>query len=62
LGATPIGSAGRAPDKKTILGKNSIKKKKKKLKPMIGYKYLTIALGATYIRSTGRAPDDNGPT
>jgi hypothetical protein len=34
-------------------------KKKKKLEPMIGYKYLSIVSGATYIRSTGRVPDDN---
>jgi hypothetical protein len=46
-GATPIGSAGRAPDRKTILRKNSTKegKKKKKLEPMIDYKYPTIAWG-----------------
>jgi hypothetical protein len=69
-GATPIGSAGRAPDRKTILRKISTrdeeekekkkkkKKKKKKLEPMIDYKYPTIASGATPIRSTGRAPDE----
>jgi hypothetical protein len=28
---------------------------------MIGYKYPSIASGATYIRSTGRIPDDNEP-
>jgi hypothetical protein len=28
---------------------------------MIGYKYLSIASGATYIRSTGRALNDNEP-
>jgi hypothetical protein len=39
-----------------------MKKKKKKLEPMIGYKYPSIASGATYIRSTGCAPNDNGPT
>jgi hypothetical protein len=36
-------------------------KNKKKLKAMIGYKYPSIASGATYIRSTGHAPDDNEP-
>jgi hypothetical protein len=36
-------------------GRNT-KKKKKKLEPMIGYKYPSIALGATYIMSTGYAP------
>jgi hypothetical protein len=30
LGATPIGSAGRTPDRKTNLKKNSTKEKKKK--------------------------------
>jgi hypothetical protein len=30
---------------------------KKKLEPMIDYKYPTIASGATPIGSTGRAPD-----
>jgi hypothetical protein len=29
---------------------------------MIGYKYPPIASGATYIRSTGGAPNDKGPT
>jgi hypothetical protein len=29
--ATPIGSAGRAPDRKTILRKNETQKKKKKI-------------------------------
>jgi hypothetical protein len=38
-----------------------MKKKKKKLEPMTGYKYPTIASGATSIRSTGHALDDNGP-
>jgi hypothetical protein len=54
-GATPIGSAGRAPDKKEST------EKKKKFESMIGYKYPSIASGATYIRSTGCAPNDNGP-
>jgi hypothetical protein len=31
-GATPIGSAGHAPDRKSILRKNSTKEKKKKKK------------------------------
>jgi hypothetical protein len=61
-GATPIGSAGRAPDKKAILRKNSTKreknrqKEKKKLEPMIGYKYSSIASEATYIRSSEQDP------
>jgi hypothetical protein len=38
------------------------KKKKKKLEPTIDYKYPPIALGATYIKSTGGAPNDKGPT
>jgi hypothetical protein len=66
MGATPIGSAGHAPDKKEVLRKKKLdkkkgrntKKKKKKLEPMIGYKYPSIAPGATYIRSTGYAPND----
>jgi hypothetical protein len=33
-------------------------KKRKKLEPMIDYKYPTIALGATPIGSAGRAPDE----
>jgi hypothetical protein len=70
-GATPIGSTGRAPDRLTILRKNSTKKgeeeedlskeemkMKKKLEPMIDYKYPTIASGVTPIRSAGRAPDE----
>jgi hypothetical protein len=35
-----------------------MKKKKKKLEPMIGYKYPSIASGAIEIRSTGYAPND----
>jgi hypothetical protein len=57
---TPIGSAGRAPDRKSILRKKFEKKKKKKnLEPMIDYKYPTIASGATPIRNAGRAPDED---
>jgi hypothetical protein len=56
-GATPIESAGRAPDRKTILRKNSTTRIRK-LEPMIDYKYPTIASGATPIGSTGRAPDE----
>jgi hypothetical protein len=58
-GATPIESAGRAPDRKSISRKNSTKemKKRKKLEPMIDYKYPTIASGATPIESAGHAPD-----
>jgi hypothetical protein len=33
-------------------------KKKKKLEPMIDYKYPTIASGATPIGNAGRAPDE----
>jgi hypothetical protein len=33
-------------------------KKRKKLEPMIDYKYPTIASGATPIGSAGRAPDE----
>jgi hypothetical protein len=36
-------------------------KKKKKLETMIGHKYPSIASGATYIKSTGREPDENEP-
>jgi hypothetical protein len=57
-GATPIGSAGRAPDRKSI-SRERIRQegKKKKLEPIIDYKYPTIASGATPIGSAGRAPD-----
>jgi hypothetical protein len=61
-GATPIGSAGRAPDRKDNFEKEFDRKKKKKLEPMIGYKYPSIASGTTYIRSIGCAPNDNGTT
>jgi hypothetical protein len=63
-GATPIGSAGRAPDRKSILRKNSTRKRRRerrrrrKFEPMIDYKYPTIASGATPIGSAGRAPDE----
>jgi hypothetical protein len=59
-GATPIGSVGRAPDRKTISRKNSTKRRRRKrnLEPIIDYKYPTIASGATPIRSAGRAPDE----
>jgi hypothetical protein len=58
-GATPIGSAGRAPDRKSI-SRERIRQegKKKKLEPMIDYKYPTIASRATPIGSAGRAPDE----
>ena len=66
-GATPIGSTGRAPDK--ITGKRGsciyfcqeedMQTKDKCFEPMLKYKYLTIASGATPIGSTGRAPDEN---
>jgi hypothetical protein len=60
-GATPIRSAGRAPDRKTISRKNSTRREeedKEKFEPMIDYKYPTIASGATPIGSAGRAPDE----
>jgi hypothetical protein len=60
-GATPIGSAGRAPDRKSISRKNLTRRDKEEelnLEPMIDYKYLTIAPGATPIGSAGRAPDE----
>jgi hypothetical protein len=68
-GATPIGSTDRAPDRKTILRKNSTKrdeeedlskeemKKKKKFEPMIDHKYPTIASGDTPIGRANCAPD-----
>jgi hypothetical protein len=57
--ATPIGSAGRAPDRKSILRKHSKKKRRRRrLEPVIDYKYPTIASGATPIGSAGRAPDE----
>jgi hypothetical protein len=58
-GATPIGSAGRAPDGKTISRKNLIRRRRdRNLEPMIDYKYPTIASGATPIGGAGRAPDE----
>jgi hypothetical protein len=57
-GATPIGSAGRAPDRNTILRERIQQEDKEKLEPIIDYKYPTIASGATPIGSAGRAPDD----
>jgi hypothetical protein len=58
-GATPIGrSAGRAPDRKTILRKNSTRRdQEEEFEPMIDYKYPTIASGATSIGSAVRAPN-----
>jgi hypothetical protein len=60
LGAIPIGSAGRAPDRLTILRKNSTRRRRRgrNFEPMIDYKYPTIASGATPIRSAGHAPDE----
>jgi hypothetical protein len=70
-GATPIGSAGHAPDRKSISRKNSTKGdeeeedlskknsiRRRNLKPMIDYKYPIIASGATSIGSAGREPDE----
>jgi hypothetical protein len=71
-GATPIGSAGRAPDRLTIFRKNSKRRRRRrkrrrrrrrrrrrerKLESMIDYKYPTIASGATPIGSAGHIPD-----
>jgi hypothetical protein len=60
-GDTPIGSARRAPDRKTISRKNSTRREeeREKIEPMIDYKYPTIASGATPIGSAGRAPDED---
>jgi hypothetical protein len=60
-GATPIGSTGRAPDRKTISRKSSTRRdedEEEELEPMIDYKYPTIASGATPIGSAGHAPDE----
>jgi hypothetical protein len=56
-GATPIGSASRAPDRKIISRKNSTRRRRK-FEPMIDYKYPTIASGATLIGSASHAPDE----
>jgi hypothetical protein len=54
--ATTIGSVIRAPDRNTILRKNFDKKRRRrKLDPMIDYKYPTIASGAIPIGSAERA-------
>jgi hypothetical protein len=66
-GATPIRSAGRAPDRKIYhLRKNLTTRRRRrkrwwrrKLEPMIDYKYPTIASGATPIGSAGHAPDED---
>jgi hypothetical protein len=63
-GATPIGSADRAPDRKTnrrevyFLQVNKYECTRKKLSLYLNYKNSTIASGATPIGSTGCAPDD----
>jgi hypothetical protein len=62
LGATPIRSAGRAPDRKTISRKNSTRREeedKEKFEPMIDSKYPTIASGATPIGSAIAHPMKN---
>jgi hypothetical protein len=60
-GATPIGSAKRAPDKENIrkdcFCMNSIARWIRIFEPILEYKYSTIALGATPIGTTDRAPD-----
>jgi hypothetical protein len=59
-GATPIRSACRTPDRKSI-SRERIRQegKKKKLEPMIDYKYPTIASGDTPIESAGRTTDED---
>jgi hypothetical protein len=66
-GATPIGSAGRAPDeRKRRKGRNFLfmqvitRKEKTRSKYFLAYtqKISTIASGATPIGSAGRAPDE----
>jgi hypothetical protein len=58
-GATSIGSAGRAPDRKKILRKNSTRRdQEEEFEPMIDYKYPTIASRATSIESAGCTPDE----
>jgi hypothetical protein len=53
---TTIGSVVRAPDRNTILRKHFDKKRRRrKLEPMIDYKYPTIASGAIPIGSAERA-------
>jgi hypothetical protein len=58
-GATSIESASRVHNKKTILRKNSTKKRwwRRKFEPMIDYKYPTITSGSTPIGSADRATD-----
>jgi hypothetical protein len=58
-GATPIGSAGRVPDRKKYRERiQQQEEEEEELEPMIDYKYPTIASGATPIGSAGRAPDE----
>jgi hypothetical protein len=64
LGATPIGTAGHAPDRKNQKVKNIFCGTKIMIKPketlsLYSNKYnLAIAPGATPIRTADRAPDD----
>jgi hypothetical protein len=68
-GATPIGSAGRAPDEKYIkkgktffvyAGRNKERQdNQQRIFESIPKSFLTIASGATPIGSAGRAPDEN---
>ena len=62
-GATPIGSACRAPDKIKIAWKSRFLKTSRKevlqLEPTTKYKYSPVASGATPIGSAGRAPGED---
>jgi hypothetical protein len=56
-GATPIGSAGHAPDKK-----KSTERRQKDWSLWSATEYPSTASGATYIKSTDGAPNDKRPT
>ena len=69
-GATPIGSAGRAPDRKRkvregkkkfiyFLQEEANSEVYKFFEPIPGCKHPTIASGATPIGSAGHAPNEN---
>jgi hypothetical protein len=57
-GATPIGSAGCAPDE--IKVRRRSRKEEKAISLSLYSKIFDYSLGATPIRSTGCAPDDDG--
>ena len=56
-GATPIGSAGRAPEEKGKLH-NIVAKDNIVFEPTTKYKHLVVASGATPIGNAAHAPDD----